>query len=85
MVFSTVMWPIIVPIVGVAALIVALCLARNVRRQPEGNDRMKEISAAIHEGARAFLFSDHSPPAASSHSSPDTARQSALRFRQSER
>ncbi len=54
-----VMWAYIVPIVGVVALLVALALARSVRKKPEGNDRMKEISAAIHEGAQAFLFSEY--------------------------
>lgn len=52
-------WTIIIPIIGVIALLVAAGLAANVRKQPEGTDRMKEISAAIHEGARAFLFSEY--------------------------
>ncbi|MCC8142098.1 MAG: sodium-translocating pyrophosphatase [Lachnospiraceae bacterium] len=53
------MWTLIIPIVGVVALLVALGLARSVRKQPEGTDRMKEISSAIQEGARAFLFSEY--------------------------
>ena len=52
-------WTIIIPIIGVIALLVAAGLAANVKKQPEGTDRMKEISAAIHEGARAFLFSEY--------------------------
>lgn len=54
-----IMWTLIIPIVGVVALLVALGLARSVRKQPEGTDRMKEISSAIQEGARAFLFSEY--------------------------
>lgn len=52
-------WTIIIPIIGVLALLVAAGLAANVKKQPEGTDRMKEISAAIHEGAQAFLFSEY--------------------------
>ncbi len=52
-------WTIIIPIIGVIALLVAAGLAANVKKQPEGTDRMKEIAAAIHEGARAFLFSEY--------------------------
>lgn len=54
-----IMWTLIIPIVGVAALLVALGLARSVRKKPEGTDRMKEIASAIQEGARAFLFSEY--------------------------
>ena len=46
----------IIPIIGIIALLVAAGLAANVKKQSEGTDRMKEIAAAIHEGARAFLF-----------------------------
>ena len=49
-------WTIIIPIIGIIALLVAAGLAANVKKQSEGTDRMKEIAAAIHEGARAFLF-----------------------------
>ncbi len=52
-------WTLIIPIIGVVALIVAAILAAMVRRQPEGTDRMKEIASAIHEGARAFLFAEY--------------------------
>ncbi|MCC8017559.1 MAG: sodium-translocating pyrophosphatase [Lachnospiraceae bacterium] len=52
-------WTLIIPVIAVVALLVALGLAANVRKQPEGTDRMKEISAAIHEGAQAFLFSEY--------------------------
>lgn len=50
---------IIIPIIGVIALIVAAALANNVKKQPEGTDKMKEIAAAIHEGAQAFLMSEY--------------------------
>jgi K(+)-stimulated pyrophosphate-energized sodium pump len=49
----------IIPIIGVIALLVAFGLSRFVKKQDEGNDKMKEIAAAIHEGARAFLFSEY--------------------------
>ena len=38
---------------------VAAGLAANVKKQSEGTDRMKEIAAAIHEGARAILFAEY--------------------------
>ncbi len=53
------LWTYIIPIIGVVALLVAAGLAANVKKQSEGNDRMKEIAAAIHEGAQAFLFSEY--------------------------
>lgn len=52
-------WTIIIPIIGIVALLVAAGLAANVKKQPEGNDRMKEIAAAIHEGAQAFLKAEY--------------------------
>ena len=44
-----------VPISGVVGLIVAAFIFVYVRRQPDGNDRMREIALAIQEGANAFL------------------------------
>jgi K(+)-stimulated pyrophosphate-energized sodium pump len=52
-------WTFIIPIIGIIALLVAAGLAANVKKQPEGTDRMKEIAAAIHEGAQAFLVSEY--------------------------
>ena len=52
-------WTIIIPIIGIIALLVAAGLAANVKKQSEGTDRMKEIAAAIHEGAQAFLMSEY--------------------------
>lgn len=49
----------LIPACGVLAILVAVGLAVFVKKQPEGTERMKEIAAAIHEGARAFLFSEY--------------------------
>ncbi|MEU0161898.1 sodium-translocating pyrophosphatase [Streptomyces sp. NPDC006261] len=46
---------IIVAVVAVAALIVARLLVRQVLSAGEGTERMKEIAAAIQEGANAYL------------------------------
>ncbi|MCH4072616.1 sodium-translocating pyrophosphatase [Pseudoramibacter sp.] len=48
-----------VPIIGIIALIVALCYASWISKQSDGNDRMREIASAISEGAHAFLFSEY--------------------------
>lgn len=53
----TLMW--LAPVAGAAALLFALTLAMSVRRQAVGNDRMKEISGAIKEGAQAFLRAEY--------------------------
>ncbi|MDE2900885.1 MAG: sodium/proton-translocating pyrophosphatase, partial [Chloroflexota bacterium] len=42
-------------VAGVAALAFAAFLAMRVLAADEGTDRMKEIGAAIQEGANAFL------------------------------
>lgn len=47
------------PIVGVIALIFALFLSKKVGREDEGTDRMKEIAAAISDGAHAFLTAEY--------------------------
>ncbi len=49
----------LIPAIGVLALLVAAGLAVWVKKQDEGTDRMKEIAAAIHEGAQAFLMSEY--------------------------
>ena len=47
------------PILGICALLFAFCLTKKVGRQDAGTDRMKEIAAFIHEGARAFLTAEY--------------------------
>ncbi|MBQ9437821.1 MAG: sodium-translocating pyrophosphatase [Lachnospiraceae bacterium] len=44
---------------GVCALLFAYYLVQKVNRQDPGTDRMKEIAAFIHEGARAFLLAEY--------------------------
>lgn len=46
---------IIVAVVAVAALVVARLLVRQVLAAGEGTERMKEIAAAVQEGANAYL------------------------------
>ncbi len=45
----------IAPIAAAVSLIVAFCLSSWISKADEGNDRMKEISGYIREGAMAFL------------------------------
>lgn len=49
----------IVPVLGIAALLFAVLLAARVSRQNAGTDKMKEIAAAIGEGAQAFLTAEY--------------------------
>ena len=46
-------------ILGVCALVFAYYLIRKVSKADPGTERMKEISAYIHEGARAFLIAEY--------------------------
>ncbi|MGN2361498.1 sodium-translocating pyrophosphatase [Streptomyces luridiscabiei] len=46
---------IVVAVVSVAALVVARLLVRQVLAAGEGTERMKEIAAAVQEGANAYL------------------------------
>ena len=50
---------IIAPIVGVIALLYAFYKASTISKVAVGNDRMKEISSYIHEGAMAFLTREY--------------------------
>lgn len=52
-------WIFIAPVVGVIALIFAFFLSNKVSREDEGTDRMKEIAAAISDGAHAFLTAEY--------------------------
>lgn len=47
------------PVAGVIALIFAAIRTAMINRAAVGNDRMKEISGNIAEGARAFLFAEY--------------------------
>lgn len=47
------------PLAGAAALIYAFYLASKINRVSPGNDTMKDIAKAIHEGAMAFLFREY--------------------------
>ena len=49
----------IAPVFGVLALLFAFYLIGKVNRQDAGTDRMREIAAFIHEGARAFLMAEY--------------------------
>ncbi len=47
------------PVMGVIALLFAAYLAARVSRQEAGTDKMKEIAAAIADGAKAFLMAEY--------------------------
>lgn len=49
----------LIPAVGIIGLAFALITAIRVSRQEPGNEKMREISASIHEGATAFLMSEY--------------------------
>lgn len=46
---------VVIAVVALAALVVARLLARQVLAAGEGTERMKEIAAAVQEGANAYL------------------------------
>ena len=50
---------ILAPVFGVLALLFAFFLIGKVNRQDTGTERMQEIAAFIHEGARAFLMAEY--------------------------
>ena len=47
------------PVLGICALLFAFYLIQKVSKQDAGTDRMKEIAAFIHEGAKAFLMAEY--------------------------
>ena len=49
----------VAPVLGVCALLFAFYLIQKVSKQDAGTDRMKEIAAFIHEGAKAFLMAEY--------------------------
>ncbi|KXG76646.1 putative K(+)-stimulated pyrophosphate-energized sodium pump [Fervidicola ferrireducens] len=50
---------VLAPLSGLLALLFAYLLAMRIIKSPAGNERMREISDAIHEGAMAFLFREY--------------------------
>ena len=53
------LWLLAAPLMAGGALLFALFIARSIRRQKTGTDRMREIAKAISDGARAFLRSQY--------------------------
>ena len=47
------------PVLGLLALLFAFYLINKVSKADAGTDRMKEIAAFIHEGAKAFLMAEY--------------------------
>ena len=45
----------VAPLLGLAALVFAFVLAQRITKADPGNERMKELGKAIHDGAMAFL------------------------------
>lgn len=50
---------IIVPVLGLLALLFAVATSSAIGKKDAGNERMQEIAGAIAEGARAFLMSEY--------------------------
>lgn len=47
------------PAAGLVALVFALYKAISIKKEDAGNEKMREISSAIADGARAFLFAEY--------------------------
>jgi K(+)-stimulated pyrophosphate-energized sodium pump len=47
------------PLAGIVGLIFAFLIYAYVKKQPDGNDKMRGIASAIQEGAMAFLFAEY--------------------------
>ncbi|OGP32581.1 MAG: sodium-translocating pyrophosphatase [Deltaproteobacteria bacterium GWC2_42_11] len=43
------------PIFGMAGLVIAFLIYGYIKKQPDGNDRMREIAGMIHDGAMVYL------------------------------
>lgn len=48
-----------VPLVGIIGLLFAVLLALGISKKSAGTEKMQEIAAAIHSGAKAFLFAEY--------------------------
>ena len=58
--FEAIKTPLLIAIiVAILALVFAFVLTNLVSKEDEGTDKMKEISASIREGAKAFLFAEY--------------------------
>ena len=58
--FDAIKSPLLIAIVvALFALVFAFVLTSLVSKEDEGTDKMKEISASIREGAKAFLFAEY--------------------------
>ncbi|MFW5758866.1 MAG: sodium/proton-translocating pyrophosphatase, partial [Bacteroidota bacterium] len=49
----------LVPVVGIAALLFTVYQSSWIKKQPEGNDKMKKISTFIFDGAMAFIKAEY--------------------------
>jgi K(+)-stimulated pyrophosphate-energized sodium pump len=47
---------LLAPLIGIIGLIVAFVIFGDLKKQPVGTDRMREIADQIHDGALVFLF-----------------------------
>lgn len=47
------------PIFGIVGLVVAFLIYGYIKKQPVGNEKMREISDMIHDGAMAFLWREY--------------------------
>jgi K(+)-stimulated pyrophosphate-energized sodium pump len=51
--------PFVIVGLGLLGLIVAAMIYSYIKKQPQGNDLMKDLAGQIHEGAMAFLFREY--------------------------
>lgn len=49
----------VAPLLGIAALVFAFILAQRIEKADPGNERMRELAKAIHDGAMAFLSREY--------------------------
>ncbi len=48
-----------IPVIAIIGIIAAFIIYNAVKKQPDGNEEMREIAASIHDGAMAFLFREY--------------------------